>query len=161
MQQIHPPISTSEPQTTNHKPRMQSPGLPVSQSLISILLLLFLLPACGGGAAGPENVYIAVEADDGRTVTMAVGDALQVMLPENQSTGYLWAVVTNDEAVLRMSDAPTYEVESDAIGAGGTKTFLFEAAAPGTSVLRLVNAREQDTAVEPAATFELTVQVVE
>lgn len=125
------------------------------------LLLVVLMGGCGGEEAGPENVYIADEADNGQTVTMGVGDVLQLMLPENQSTGYLWAIVTNDEAVLRPSEEPAYEVDSDAVGAGGTKTFLFQAAGTGTSVLRLVNARQQETAVEPAATFELTVQVVE
>lgn len=164
MQVSFAPPSISEPRTAGHWPRMRSPNLSVSRSFTFLvtIVLLCLLSACGGGKnSGPENVYIADEADNGQTVTMAVGDALQVMLPENQSTGYLWAVVTNDEAILRLSDAPTYEVESDAIGAGGTKTFLFVAAAPGTSVLRLVNAREQETAVEPVATYELTVQVVD
>lgn len=125
------------------------------------LVLAIGLVGCGGGGAGPENVFIADEADNGQTVTMGLGDVLQVMLPENPSTGYVWAVVTNDEAVLRPSDEPAYESDSDAIGAGGTKTLLFEAVGAGASVLRLVNARQQETAVEPAATFELTIQVNE
>lgn len=129
--------------------------------LAALLAASLLLAGCGGGAAGPENVYIADEADNGQTVTMAAGDVLQIMLAENPTTGYTWAVVTNDEAVLRPSDDPAYEAESDAIGAGGTRTFLFDAVGAGTSVLRLVNARQQATAVEPAATFELTVQVVD
>ena len=128
---------------------------------VVVLILIVGLSSCGGRGAGPENVFIADEGDNGQTVAMGVGDVLQVMLPENQSTGYLWAVVTNDEAVLQLSDEPAYDVDSDAEGAGGTKTFLFEAAAAGTSVLRLVNARQQETAVEPAATYELTVQVGE
>ena len=128
--------------------------------VVGVVLLIGLI-GCGGGGAGPENVFIADEGDNGQTVTMGVGDVLQVMLPENQSTGYLWAVVTNDEAVLRPSEQPAYDVDSDAEGSGGTKTFLFEAAGVGTSVLRLVNARQQETAVEPAATFELTVQVAD
>ena len=128
--------------------------------LWALLGILVVLCGCGGGA-GPENVFIADEADNGQTVTMGVGDMLQLMLPENQSTGYTWAVVTNDEAVLRLSDEPAYDVDSDAEGAGGTKTFLFQVVGAGTSVLRLVNARQQETAVEPADTFELTVQVGE
>lgn len=128
---------------------------------VVVFILIVGLSGCGGGDARPENVFIADEGDNGQTVTMGIGDVLQVMLPENQSTGYLWAVVTNDEAVLRMSDEPAYEVDSDVIGARGTKTFLFEAAGAGTSVLRLVNARQQESAVEPAATFELTVRVSE
>lgn len=134
---------------------------PVRLSSVFALLFLLLAAACGGGTAGPENVFIADEADSGQTVTMGVGDALQIMLAENQTTGYLWRVVTNDEAVLESSEEPSYEVDSDAIGAGGVKTFMFRAAAPGTSVLRLVNARDQDTAVEPSRVFEITVQVVE
>lgn len=129
-----------------------------------LLVALFSLAAAacgGGGSEGPENVYIADEADNGQSVTMEVGDMLQIMLDENQTTGYLWSIVTNDEGVLALSGEPAYEVESDAIGAGGTKTFLFEAVGPGTSVLRMVNALEQETAVEPVETFELTVQVVE
>lgn len=129
-----------------------------------LLVALFSLAAAacgGGGSEGPENVYIADEADNGQSVTMEVGDMLQIMLDENQTTGYLWSIVTNDEGVLALSGEPAYEVESDAIGAGGTKTFLFEAIGPGTSVLRMVNALEQETAVEPVETFELTVQIVE
>ena len=130
--------------------------------LIAAIALLILVAGCGGGdQPAPENVYIADEADNGQTVTMGVGDILQITLAENQSTGYLWAVVTNDEAVLRTSEAPAYEVDSDTEGAGGRKTFIFEAAAPGTSMLRMVNAMSQETAVEPDRTFELAVQVVE
>lgn len=128
---------------------------------LSLLVLLAMTACGGGGAQGPENVYIADEGDSGQTVTMGVGDVLQITLEENQSTGYLWSIVTNDNAVLQMSDTPAYEVDSDAEGAGGRKTFMFEAAAPGTSVLRMVNAMQQETAVQPERTFELTVQVVD
>jgi len=125
------------------------------------LLISLAAAACGGSGAGPENVYIADEDDNGQSVTMSVGDMLQLMLPENPTTGYTWAIVTNDEGVLAPSGEPAYEVESDAIGAGGTKTFMFQALAPGTSVLQIVNARQWETPVVPAETFELTIQVVE
>lgn len=136
---------------------------PFTNRILVLFALLFSLLgiACRGGGTTPENVYIADEADNGQSVTMSAGDMLQVMLAENQSTGYLWSIVTNDETVLAMSEEPAYVVESDADGAGGTKTFMFRAVAPGTSVLRMVNAMPQETAVEPAETFELTVQVVE
>jgi predicted secreted protein len=126
-----------------------------------ILMALMTLPAACRGAQGPENIYIADEEDSGQTVTMGVGDALQVILRENRSTGYLWSVVTNDETILALSGEPEYVVDSDAEGAGGAVTYLFEAVAPGTSVLRMVNAFQQETAVEPAELFELTVIVTE
>ncbi|MBP6786392.1 MAG: protease inhibitor I42 family protein [Candidatus Promineofilum sp.] len=139
------------------------PNGPHRPRLLLVFALLFLLlpAACGGATADPENVFIADEDDSGQTVTMVVGDALQLMLQENPTTGYVWSVATNDEGVLASSAEPSYEVDSDAIGAGGVKTFMFRAAAPGTSVLRLVNARAQETAVEPSRVFEITVQVVD
>lgn len=123
-------------------------------------LLAMALAACGSQSAGPENVYIADENDNGQTVTMAVGDALQVSLPENRSTGYVWSIVTNDEAILRPTDEPAYAIEGEAMpGAGGRVTFYFTAVGPGTVTLQLINARPQETAVEPAQTFAMSVEV--
>ena len=124
------------------------------------IVALGLLAGCGGASGGPENVFIADENDNGQRVTMSTGDALQITLPENRSTGYVWSVVTNDEEVLRPTDDPAYEIEGEPLpGDGGRVTLYFEAAGPGSVTLRLINARPQETAVEPVATFELTVEV--
>jgi len=133
------------------------------QRLLPLLIAACALAvACAGQEAAPDNVYIADENDNGQSVTMAPGDALQITLPENRSTGYVWSVVTNDEAVLRPTDEPAYEIEGEPLpGAGGKVTFTFTAAAAGAVTLRLVNARPQETAVQPVATFELNVQVSE
>ncbi len=130
--------------------------------LVGLIAACALAVACAGQEAAPDNVYIADENDNGQSVTMAPGDALQITLPENRSTGYVWSVVTNDEAVLRPTDEPAYEIEGEPLpGAGGKVTFTFTAAAGGAVTLRLVNARPQETAVQPVATFELNVQVSE
>ena len=81
-------------------------------NLLALSIVAALLSGCGG-AVGPENVYIADENDNGQTVTMGAGDALQISLPENRSTGYVWSIVTNDEAVLRPTDEPTYAIEGE------------------------------------------------
>jgi predicted secreted protein len=129
--------------------------------IVMLSFVAAILSACGG-AAGPENVYIADENDNGQTVTMAAGDALQVSLPENRSTGYVWSIVTNDEAVLRPTDEPAYAIEGEPMpGAGGRVTFTFTAVAAGEVSLQLINARPAETAVEPAETFALLVRVTE
>ena len=61
-------------------------------NLLGLSIVAALLSACGG-AAGPENVYIADENDNGQTVTMGAGDALQISLPENRSTGYILSLI--------------------------------------------------------------------
>jgi len=131
-------------------------------SLVALVAGLILLSACTGQSGGPENVFLADENDNGQSVTMSTGDALQITLPENRSTGYVWSVVTNDESVLRPTDEPAYEIEGEPLpGAGGRVTFTFAAAGPGAVTLRLINARPQETAVQPVSTFELNVQVGE
>ena len=126
-----------------------------------VALAAVVLAACGG-ATGPENVYIADENDNGQRVAMGVGDALQITLPENRSTGYVWSVVTNDETVLRPTDEPAYAIEGEPLpGAGGRVTFYFTAAGAGEVSLQLINARPAETAVEPAQTFALLVQVTD
>lgn len=124
--------------------------------------LLAVLTACGGRKSPSTYVYVAYEADSGRSVTMRAGDELRVILAENRSTGYLWSVVTNDEDVLAQDGDPSYVVKGNAIGAGGEATFTFRAAGPGTSALLMINARPSSTeAVTPDRTFTLSVDVIE
>ena len=140
---------------------MTSRRLRVTLSILGFSIMAALLSACGG-SVGPENVYIADENDNGQTVTMGAGDALQISLPENRSTGYVWSIVTNDEAVLRPTDEPTYAIEGEPLpGAGGRVTFYFTAVSAGEVSLQLINARPAETAVEPAQTFALAVRVTE
>ncbi len=130
-------------------------------NLLGLSIVAALLSACGG-AAGPENVYIADENDNGQTVMMGAGDALQISLPENRSTGYIWSIVTNDEAVLRPTDEPSYAIEGEPLpGAGGRVTFYFTAVAAGEVSLQLINARPAETAVEAVETFALLVRVTD
>ncbi len=140
---------------------MTSRNLRVTLSIVGFSIMAALLSACGG-SVGPENVYIADENDNGQTVTMGAGDALQISLPENRSTGYVWSIVTNDEAVLRPTDEPTYAIEGEPLpGAGGRVTFTFTAVSAGEVSLQLINARPAETAVEAAETFALLVRVTD
>ncbi|WP_374686066.1 protease inhibitor I42 family protein [Promineifilum sp.] len=130
------------------------------RTLLLSLLLLTTLVACGGNT--PQDIYIADENDDGQTVAMTVGDAFQLSLPENRSTGYVWSIVVNDDAILWPSGEPAYEIEGEPMpGAGGRVTFTFEAVGPGAITLELINARPGETAVEPADTFALAVTVTQ
>ena len=140
---------------------MTSRRLRVTLSIVGFSIMAALLSACGG-SVGPENVYIADENDNGQTVTMGAGDALQISLPENRSTGYVWSIVTNDEAVLRPTDEPTYAIEGEPLpGAGGRVTFTFTAVSAGEVSLQLIDARPAETAVEAAETFALLVRVTD
>ena len=76
------------------------------------------------------------EEDDGKTVETHVGDALDLNLHENATTGYRWAF---DGLDAKMIDAQEvgHVVPSGAVGSAGVTRWTLKAIAPGTSGVRL------------------------
>lgn len=71
-----------------------------------------------------------IEADDGRTVDLHVGEAVSVTLPENATTGYRWAIDRLDRGIVEANESrPRYP--SGPVGSGGEVTFAFKATSPG------------------------------
>ena len=116
---------------------------------------MLVLGACNSGS----GVVIDEDAD-GTTVTLAVGDTLEVALQGNPSTGFIWEPEGLDETMLRWTGVRRFEPESTLVGAPGTIRLTFEGMAPGSVVLELVYHRSFET-VDPADTFTVTVIVEE
>jgi predicted secreted protein len=110
----------------------------------------------------PPRVRWVGDSDDGSTVTVAVGDEVEVVLESNATTGYGWELGgLSDPAVLERLDnvyrpAPNPE---RVVGRGGWDTWRFSAAAAGTSVVRLEYRQPWMKDVEPERTFRVTVVV--
>ena len=122
------------------------------RSLIVLFALAALLSACSQPAS-------MAEADDGTSVTIEVGQELEVSLPANPSTGFGWTVVIGDASVLEQVGAAEFVTESeDLVGAGGVLTMRFVVVADGTTELRLDSERSFED-VEPEDTFTLDVTV--
>ena len=122
------------------------------RSLIVLVALAALLSACS------QSVSMT-EADDGSSVTLEVGQELEVSLPANPSTGFGWTVVIGDASVLEQVGEAEFVTESeDLVGAGGVLTMRFVALAEGTTELRLDYERSFED-VEPEETFTLDVTV--
>lgn len=88
------------------------------------------------------------EADDGRTVELGVGDTLEVVLPEQASSGYRWAVDACDEGLLQALDARADY--GNGIAVVGLVRFQFVArrAGQGAVVLKLWRHWEGDASVQ-------------
>lgn len=110
-----------------------------------------------GAEQAPDTIRIT-EADQGTSVILAEGGELVVTLEGNPTTGYTWEPRDLDEAVLGLSGEPAYEPSSSALGAPGTMTFTFTAAAAGETDLLLVYHRPWEDA-DPLSTFTLHVTV--
>jgi inhibitor of cysteine peptidase len=75
-------------------------------------------------------------ADEGRTVEVRVGESIRIVLPENASTGYRWALEPYDAGLLEaQAGEPHYG--GTAIGSGGEVEFVFRARKPGEAAISL------------------------
>ena len=118
---------------------------------------------CGGQASTGNGPVKLTEADNGKTVTLKVGDEMQVMLAGNPTTGYTWTTSPSDadKAVLQQQGDVAYAQQStdpSVVGAGGTFTFTFKAAAAGQAAMKFDYARPFES-VPPIQTFAVTVIV--
>jgi inhibitor of cysteine peptidase len=119
-----------------------------------------LLPIISG-----REVALRLDATaDGTTQQLTVGQVLAITLESNPSTGYGWFVGQVDTAILTQLGDPQYQEPQSSgttpiVGAAGTETYYFQAAATGTTTLTLEYKRGWETGVAPEKTITLTVEV--
>lgn len=137
--------------------------------LLTTAVLLLLLAGsaaavagCGSQANANGGPVRLTEADNGRAVTVKAGEDIQVVLSGNPTTGYSWTASVSDDAVLAQQGEPVYaqgNTDPSIVGAGGTYTFTFKAAAEGQVTLEFEYARPFETGVAPIQTCSITVTV--
>jgi predicted secreted protein len=107
----------------------------------------------------PENLFASeimklTESDSGKTVELHVGDDLEIVLPGNPTTGYVWEASSLDSAVLRL-DKSDFIAGDKAIGSGGMEVFKLNAIGEGRGELRLIYHRPFEKNKPPLNTFEI------
>jgi inhibitor of cysteine peptidase len=122
---------------------------------VTVLFILFLA-VCRSSSGDTVRL---VEEDSGGTIVMFAGETFEIVLEGNPTTGYQWEVEPLDTPSLEQIGQPSYELSSDAIGAGGIYTFRFRAAAVGSTGVRLLYRRSFEKDVPPARVFEANVLV--
>lgn len=100
------------------------------KKIIYTLLSVLMFSGCAS-----TETYNLKYADSGKTLKLALGDTVNVELPENPTTGYSWAFFTNPEPqniVTNVTESyRQYNVGEDMLGVGGIKIFSFKATHPG------------------------------
>jgi len=80
------------------------------------------------------------EADNGRQINVAVGETLELELPETSGTGFRWAFTSSAESILALEKE--YSADAATVpGSGRIRCWRFKAIAPGDATLELVYAR--------------------
>jgi inhibitor of cysteine peptidase len=135
--------------------------------IIVLLAAQFALAGCAvldaAGASDAKEVALGI-AEDGKQVELRQGQVLVVTLDSNATTGYSWSVAANDGTVLAAAGDPVYRGPEDqnppVVGAGGTETFRFTAAAAGSTTLRLEYRRpwEKDQPADQTYTLQVVVR---
>lgn len=77
---------------------------------------------------------------NGGQIEVSVGELFNVCLAENPTTGYRWDVAAESSPAIRVM-RDSYHSESGMVGAPGVREWQFQAEAPGTHSLVLVEKR--------------------
>ncbi len=130
--------------------------------------LLFLALAVGACLTAPPTTAVAAGdhvltlEDHGADIQLAVGDVLTLKLDAIPSTGYSWAVVRNDVALLEPLGEPRFErgdpPATGPLGASGRQVFRFRAKAPGHQKLELQYRRSWEKE-PPLKAFEIEARI--
>jgi inhibitor of cysteine peptidase len=126
--------------------------------LINTFVLSLILMACGPEIYRPKLVRVT-EEDNEDTVSLNIGDKLEVLLEGNPTTGFQWETIGDFSPYLRQLGEPVYEPTGEGIGSGGKMIFAFEAVSAGQTWLELVYHQPFDEETPPSKTFGQTVVV--
>lgn len=143
-----------------------------------ILLLAVALAACAPSAAPPsvpsppasdalapptpEGVAVhVVQAQDGQSVTVPVGQKVSIELVGVPTAGYVWQIDALPDFLTRSGEAsgPTIEAQRHPGYVGGShwEVFVLTANAPGQGVVRLAQRRPWESSEPPSQTFSVTI----
>jgi len=103
-----------------------------------------------------------IRVDDnfnGREVTLQTGEALEIALAENATTGFQWLLKTKPDFVEEFQDTEPSPSPGPP-GRGGIHRFYFRAVQPGTGELDLAYRRSWEKEKPPARSFRLRIRVV-
>ena len=80
-----------------------------------------------------------IDANNGSTVLMAVGDTLVLKLRAMPTAGYRWKLLQLDNALVGQIGDNSYQPDTTLVGSPGVDTWQFQALAAGRTVLLLRN----------------------
>jgi len=124
----------------------------------ALMLLLFVGLGCWGNGRTPKMLQLD-QKDNNTEVIIAVGQALEISLAENPSTGFRWELQTSGEPSCTLVGV-TFDAPSPAaVGRGGTRRWQFKGSREGLGTIELIYRRASERDRPPAQTFKLTTRV--
>jgi inhibitor of cysteine peptidase len=109
----------------------------------------------------PNEVKLG-KADVGKTFDLAKGGALEITLEGNPTTGYLWSLLSGNDAVLKPVGDYTFKQDAapaGMVGVGGKFTFKFQAVGAGAAQLKFGYLRPWEKNMPPVESFNVNINV--
>ena len=126
-----------------------------------VLLLSFVLASCSHSQPTPtppvEVSILWSEIDQG--VGLEVGNILEIVLPANPSTGYIWEAGFYNQSVLKPHGEPEFYSTGTNLGAEESQKLHFEAIGEGDTEVVLVYRRSFENEGVDQQTFQVHVVV--
>lgn len=113
--------------------------------VLTVLLLVAVLILAACAAPAPGETY------KGKTAT--------IVLEENPTTGYTWAVSVDNPSVISLKSDKYFEEDTGRVGSGGVHQYVFEAMSPGTATITFELGQQWDGGEKGAETkiYKVTV----
>jgi inhibitor of cysteine peptidase len=89
-----------------------------------------------GDTTGSDDVAVTLKKTTA-SIALKKGQSLDIALPANPSTGYLWTTIGGQGDILLASGEGAFKADSDLIGAAGVYTLHFKARESGSEILVL------------------------
>jgi predicted secreted protein len=130
--------------------------------LITVMVLSLFLSACTSNVSAPgSNTIVVTPAINGNSVSMKVGDVLEIQIPTLPTPGYEWRVQDTADKILLQNGSAVYTEDSSPDSAGGITSLKFGATQTGTTTLVLLYSNSPSNG-EPALSsnsFSIVVDV--
>ena len=131
------------------------PGRSPYHKLLTIALAMGAFTLLLTGCSGTTSL---TNSDNGKTISVHVGDEIDIALDSNPTTGFDWAIDKNNGSLLAFKQKD-YQASSSAIGSGGTDTFKFTANSTGTANLQLKYWRSFEGDKSITRRYAITIQI--
>jgi inhibitor of cysteine peptidase len=121
--------------------------------------MIVLIFCCFLAGPAPAETISKTESAHRSNVKINTGDYLEIALPGNPTTGYVWELSSGDNKILPLQGDYKYTPSSKLVGSGGKFVFSFRGVAPGKTKLHFVYRRTFEKDVAPLKTFTITVNI--
>lgn len=133
----------------------------------ALTLAIFLAATVVGGGEAPceeagreATMVLVTRADAGKVVEARVSEDIAVVLDENPTTGFAWAIEAMDSTVLALKGSDFTPAAGGGLGAGGRRTFTLQTRRAGVATLNFLLRRQwQGETAPPAERFTVTIRV--